>query len=235
MTDIPSSPTARFSPTRAVSRNLKRGGDIRERIQDEVAHRHSGMRQRQAGFVDGSPCIQTRSRSMRRGPQRSCRFAAHGLFDSEQRVEQLARGQLRQQPRGRIDEIRLILRAHRPGQVEARAQLERVSATRRAARRPLHLRSRVVEIAADRHIGGAPRRVGIARLRRPKLRAAPPRRRRRRRRPAGGAVSPSAAGSAGRACTSATRSSCGSSWMSVHHSASSGSATPTCARSSRKS
>ena len=45
----------------------------------------------------------------------------------------------------------------------------------------------------------------------------------------------SAAGSAARAWTAATRSSCGSNWISVHHAANSGSATPTCARSNRKS
>src|SRR5579871_1639136 len=37
----------------AMSRNHQRGGYIRKRIQDEIAARHSGMRDAQARLVDG--------------------------------------------------------------------------------------------------------------------------------------------------------------------------------------
>ena len=61
----------------AVSRNRKRRGDIGQRIQDEVARRHSGVRQSQARLVEGLARYADEIEVDRATPQRSWHAYGH--------------------------------------------------------------------------------------------------------------------------------------------------------------
>src|SRR5208283_5355716 len=108
----------------AVSWNIERWGNIVQRIQDEVARRHPGMRQSRPRFlaprIDHPHKVQIyQARTPALVP-----LASHPSLDVEQYVEQRASGESSQQTDDGIDEIRLILRSHGAGQIQARSQFE---------------------------------------------------------------------------------------------------------------
>ena len=88
----------------------------------------------------------SRSRSMRRGPQRTTGCARpSSRFDALQRPQQLARREHGEQSRRGIDELRLILRTERRGSIQTRARDEPA-----AVEQPRAARTRLRSVAADR-------------------------------------------------------------------------------------
>src|SRR3984893_18993380 len=72
----------------AVSRNHQSRGDIAQRIQDEVALRHSGMGQRQSGLVDDFTVHPHKIQVDDAGTPTLLSAASHGPLDRKQSVEQ---------------------------------------------------------------------------------------------------------------------------------------------------
>src|SRR6267142_2891984 len=72
----------------AVSRNHQSRGDIRERIQDEVALRHSGVGQPQAGLVNDFTMHPNEIEVDDAGTPTLLPAASHGPLDRKQSVKQ---------------------------------------------------------------------------------------------------------------------------------------------------
>src|SRR5579859_695314 len=89
--------------------DLDEGGDVSQRIQDEIARRHSGVRHRQPRLVDRRTDHPQEIQIDDARPPTLAPVPTHVLFDAEQSAEQIPRGKLREQTGDGVDEVRLIL------------------------------------------------------------------------------------------------------------------------------
>src|SRR5690606_29376106 len=93
-----------------VTRYDKVRCNIEQRIQDEVAHRHTRMRDRKVSLVDALSAIDQQVEVDSTRPPAHCRRLPPRLtLKPFEFGQQFARRKLGQQPRSRIDEIWLIL------------------------------------------------------------------------------------------------------------------------------
>ena len=146
-------------PDTAVSRNVQRWRNIVERIQDEVALRHSGMRQPQPRLLDRRTDHPQEVEIDEPWPPALLPLATHPPLDIEEQPEQFPSCRLGQEadaaltksgcscgPIGRVRYMRERSSIRVPGErADPLARFE-------------HPLSRLIEIAADRDIGGAPQR-----------------------------------------------------------------------------